>query len=289
MNKRHTRLFALISTGIAVVVFLGLTVDSHRQFPKLTNSENITDSVIRGQNIWHANNCINCHTMLGEGAYYAPDLTKITQHRGTPYLTAFLKDPSQFYDEKRHRRLMPTPKVNDQEIADLIAFMDWVSKVDNQGWPPRPIMVSGGSLPGTDLSVAQQSARSGTAEGTNMPPGAVPVTSANDPIALGEALFRSVSPACTACHSTAPGVNLAGPTLADITAQAKLVIASPDYKGKAKTAEEFIHESIVEPSAYLHPGAMYSANGVSFMPTTYATDLKPEQIDQLVAYLASFK
>lgn len=289
MNRKHTRIFALASTGIAVVIFLGLTVDSHRQFPKLTNSQNITDSVIRGQNVWHANNCINCHTMLGEGAYYAPDLTKITQQRGTPYLTAFLKDPSQFYDEKKHRRLMPKPNVSDQDIADLIAFMDWVSKVDNQGWPPRPILVSGGSLPGTDLSVAQQSDRS-VASGVNqLPPGAVPVTSANDPIALGEALFRSVTPACTACHSVAPGVNLAGPTLANIATQAANTIKSPDYKGKAKTAEQFIHESIVEPSAYLHPGAMYSANGASFMPPTYTQDLKPEQIDHLVAYLASFK
>lgn len=287
MNKKQTRLFAIGSTGIAIVIFLALTVDSHRQFPKLTNSQNITDSVIRGQNVWHKNNCINCHTMLGEGAYYAPDLTKITQHRGVPYLTAFLKDPSQFYDETKHRRLMPKPDVNDQDIADLIAFMDWVSKVDNQGWPPRPILVSGGSLPGTDLSMAQQSGRSSSTD--NMPPGAAPVSSANDPIALGEALFRSVTPACTACHSTAPGVNLAGPTLAGIATQAQKTIQSPDYKGKAKTVEEFIRESIVEPSVYLHPGAMYSGNGTSFMPPNYAQDLKPEQIDHLVTFLASFK
>ena len=73
MNKKQTRLFAIASTGIAALVLLVLTLDTHRQFPKLTNSHNITDSVIRGQNVWHANNCINCHTMLGEGAYYAPD------------------------------------------------------------------------------------------------------------------------------------------------------------------------------------------------------------------------
>lgn len=289
MNKRHTRIFAIASTAIATVVFLVLTVDTHRQFPTLTNSQNITDSVIRGQNVWHANNCINCHTMLGEGAYYAPDLTKITQHRGVPYLTAFLKDPSQFYDEQKHRRLMPTPDVTDQDIADLIAFMDWVSKVDNQGWPPRPIMVSGGSLPGTDLTVAQQDSRANTSGVAPLPPGATPVIQGNDPIALGEALFRSVTPACTACHSTAPGVNLAGPTLAGLSTRALETIASPDYKGKATTAEEFIRESLLEPSAYLHPGPMYSANGVSFMPTTYVNDLKPEQIDHLVAYLASFK
>lgn len=63
----------------------------------------------------------------------------------------------------------------------------------------------------------------------------------------------------------------------------------PDYKGKAKDAEGFIRESIVTPSAYLHPGPMFSANGMSFMPDTFGKSLTPEQIDQLVAYLASFQ
>ncbi|AHL34768.1 c-type cytochrome [Pseudomonas veronii] len=285
MNKRQTRSFALISTAIAAIVFLGMTVDSHRQFPKLTNAQQITPEVTRGKDVWHEYNCINCHTLFGEGAYYAPDLTKITQQRGTPYLTAFLKDPSKFYDEQRHRRLMPNLKLNDEEIAALIAFMDWVSKVDNQGWPPRPILVTGTSIPGMDLTVAQQNVAGG-----NQPPAARPVSDKEDPIALGEALFRTTAtPVCSACHSIAPGVNLAGPTLAGLAARAKQVIASPDYKGKAKDVEGFIRESIVTPSAYLHPGDMYSANGMSFMPDTFAKSLTPEQIDQLVAYLASFQ
>lgn len=291
MNKRQTRIFAIASTAIASLLFLVLTIDSHRQFPKLTNSQNITDEVVRGQDIWHANNCINCHTIFGEGAYYAPDLTKITQHRGTPYLTAFLKDPSQFYDEQRHRRLMPNPDLSDQEISDLIAFMDWVANVDNQGWPPRPILVTGGSIPGTELSIAQQD-QTGTGTGVdagNHPPGGRPVESGNDPIALGQGLFHSAVPTCAACHSVAPGVNLAGPTLANLATTAQQVLESSDYKGKATTVEEFIRESIVEPSAYLHPGPMYSANAVSFMPPSYGNDLTEEQIDQLVAYLASFK
>lgn len=290
MNKRQTRIFAIASTAIASIVFLALTVDSHRQFPKLTNSENITDSVVRGQNVWHQFNCINCHTIFGEGAYYAPDLTKITEHRGAPYLKAFMKDPSQFYDEQKHRRVMPKLDMTDAQIDDLIAFMDWVSKVDNQGWPPRPILVTGGSIPGTDFSLTkQQESGEATKESGTLPPGTRPVTSGNDPIALGQALFRTAVPTCAACHSTAPGVNLAGPTLANIAANAEKTIASPDYKGKAKTVEEYIRESIVEPSAYLHPGPMYSANGTSFMPTTYKDSLSAEQIDQLVAYLATFK
>ncbi|VVO07893.1 c-type cytochrome [Pseudomonas fluorescens] len=289
MNKRQTRSFALISTAIAAVVFLGLTVDSHRQFPTLTNAEQITPQVTRGKDVWHDYNCINCHTLFGEGAYYAPDLTKISQQRGTPYLTAFLKDPSKFYDEQRHRRLMPNLNMADGEIADVIAFLDWVSKVDNQGWPPRPILVTGASIPGTDLTVAQQNVSEAKESVGQLPPAARPVSGKEDPIALGEALFRTASPVCSACHSIAPGVNLAGPSLAGLASRAKQVIASADYKGNAKDAEGFIRESIVAPSAYLHPGAMFSANGMSFMPDTFGKSLTPEQIDQLVAYLASFQ
>ena len=288
MNKKQTRLFAIVSTAIATLVFLGLTIDSHRQFPKLTNAENITPAVSHGMDVWHKYNCINCHTLFGEGAYYAPDLTKITQHRGEQYLQAYMRDPSKFYDEQRHRRLMPQQNLGAEEITDLIAFLDWVSKVDNQGWPPRPILVTGASIPGMDLSTAQQ-AQTGAQGGADLPPGARPVSSDSDPRALGQALFKTVTPGCNACHSIAPGVNLAGPTLAGIASRAEQHIGSPDYKGSAKDVAGYIRESIVEPSAYLVPGAMYSAGGTSFMPNTYGKDLKPEQIDELVAYLATLK
>src|SRR3546814_7765886 len=157
--------------------------------------------------------------------------------------------------------------------------MDWVSKVDNQGWPPRPILVTGSSIPGTDLSISQQDESGQTASG-NLPPGNRPVSSANDPIALGQALFRTAVPTCAACHSTAPGVNLAGPTLANIVATAEKTMASPDYKGKAKTVDEYIRESLVEPSAYLQPVAMYSANCVSFIHPAYSKDLRRHQVNK---------
>jgi nitric oxide reductase subunit C len=290
MNKRQTRLFALGSTAIATIVFLGLTIDSHRQFPKLTNTQNLTPQVIHGKDVWHKYNCINCHTLFGEGAYYAPDLTKITQQRSEPYLQAYMRDPAQFYDEKKHRRLMPRQNLRDDEITDLIAFLDWVSKVDNQGWPPRPILVTGASIPGTDLTPAQlaHTPQEPTAA-AELPPGARPLTGAENPIALGEKLFRSVTPACNACHSIAPRVNLAGPTLAGLGTRAQEIIASPEYKGQAKDAEAYIRESIVEPSVHLTPGPMYSARGVSFMPNTYGKDLTSEQVDQLTAYLLTLK
>lgn len=286
MNKRQSRNFAIISTALAAIIFLGMTVDSHRKFDDLTNAQNITPEVSRGQDVWHKYNCINCHTLFGEGAYYAPDLTKITQLRGAQYLKAYMKDPGQFYDEQRHRRLMPKQDLSETEIADLIEFLDWVSKVDNQGWPPRPILVTGASIPGTDLSPEQLA---GAETVGTLPPGARPVSGSENPVALGQAEFRSVSPPCNACHSVAPGVNLAGPTLAGVSARAEQIINSPDYKGTAQDVEGYLRESIVDPSAHIVPGAMYSANGQSFMPNTYAQELTPEQIDQLVAFLSTLR
>lgn len=290
MNKRQTRLFAIVATGISAAVFLLLTFDSHRKFDALTNAESITPAVVHGKDVWHKNNCINCHTIFGEGAYYAPDLTKITKLRGEAYLKAYLKDPSKFYDEQRHRRLMPKQDLSDEDIAGLIAFFDWVGNVDNQGWPPRPILVTGSTLPGADRSAAQQADDAKIERGgIAAPPGARPLSGNEDPIALGERVFRTATPACTACHSTAPGVNMAGPSLAGVKGRTEALLGSADYKGQAKDVAAYLHESIVSPSAHLVPGPMYSADGTSFMPTTYAKDLTAEQIDQLVAYLMSMK
>lgn len=271
MTKRQTRAFFLGSTIVFSLVFLGLTLDSHRQFPALTHSDKITPDVIAGKHVWHRKDCINCHTLLGEGAYYAPDLTKIAQQRGTAYLQAFLAEPSRFYNEQRDRRLMPNLHLSPQEIDQLIAFLTWVGNIDDQGWPPRPILVSGTAIPGANVG------------------GAAAAPASDDPIAVGEALFRQSPPGCFACHSTSPGVNLVGPSLAGIAATAALRIKGADYHGKATDAAGYIHESIVDPSAHLAPGAAYSSNGVSLMPGGFDQALGAAKIDALVAYLMTLK
>ena len=269
MTKRQTRMFFAGGTTVFSLVFIGLTIDSHRQFPRLTHEQALTVPVIQGKQVWHRKNCINCHTLLGEGAYYAPDLTKITVQRGEAYLRQFLKDPSRYYSEERHRRVMPNLNLTDQEITELIAFMDWVSKIDNQKWPPRPILVSG----------TPQSVELGAPQ---------PQAASADPVALGGALFRRSPPACFSCHSIQEGVTLVGPTLAGLQARATKIIAGPDYRGSAKTPEDSIRESILQPNAYLVPGPTFSAGGQSVMPP-FDQVLKPDEVDQLVAFLATFK
>ncbi len=271
MTKRGTRLFFLGGTLLSTLAFLGLTVDSHRQFDRLTNAELITPTVVEGKHVWHRKNCINCHTLLGEGAYYAPDLTKITEQRGAAYLTAFLKNPSQFYSEERDRRLMPNPNLSDEEIEQVIAFLDWVAKIDNQGWPPRPILVSGATVPGSDVG------------------GVEPKPASDEPAELGQVLFRSSPPACFTCHSVVAGVNLAGPNLAGMARRAAETVESPDYRGKATDAAGYLRESILEPSAHLVPGPIYAAQGRSFMPDNFDSLLTSEQVEHLVAYLLTLQ
>lgn len=272
MTKRHTRAFFYAGTGVFALIFLALTVDTHRQVPKLTNEARLTPEVIAGKHVWHKKDCINCHTLLGEGAYYAPDLTKITQQRGAAYLRAFLQNPARFYSEQRDRRLMPNQNLSDQEITEVIAFLDWVSHIDTNGWPPRPILVSGAAIPGT-ATLGQ----------------AAPPPASNEPVARGQALFHQSPPGCFACHSTAPGVNLVGPSLADIATRAAARVADSSYHGGAKDAAGYIRESITNPNAYLVPGQLYSSGGHSLMPTGFDSSLTPQQIDDIVAYLMTLK
>ena len=271
MTKRQTRLFFVVGTALSAALFLALTIHSHTRFGELTNADALTEEVIAGKHVWHRKNCINCHTLLGEGAYYAPDLTKITDHRGEAYLRQFLRDPSAFYSEEQHGRLMPNPQLSEQEITEVIAFLTWVSNIDNQGWPPRPIVVSAATPQGIALGATTQ-----------------PEAASSDPVALGEALFGKSPPSCFSCHSTQQGVVLAGPSLAGVGARAAQVITSAEYGGSAQAPEDYIRESIMQPSAHLVTGATFSAGGTSMMPP-YAGVLSPEETDQLVAYLMTLR
>ena len=67
------------------------------------------------------------------------------------------------------------------------------------------------------------------------------------------------------------------------------LLESSDYTGQATDVEGYLRESILEPSAHLNTGGMYSANGMSFMPNTYGDGLSEEEIEQLVAFLATLK
>ena len=107
-------------------------------------------------------------------------------------------------------------------------------------------------------------------------------------VALGEALFRRSPPACFSCHSLQENIVLVGPSLAGLATRAAVIVQSPDYKGPARTPQDYVRESIVSPHVYLVPGQTFSFGGRSLMPA-FDTILKPDEMNQLVAYLVTFK
>ena len=102
----------------------------------------------------------------------------------------------------------------------------------------------------------------------------------------GEKLFGTLP--CVSCHDVTkpwPGGDIC-PNLGNIATEAARIVHSREYHGRAKSAAEYIRESIVNPNAYIVPGGQYRmADGQSVMPKDFGSTLTGAQIDDLVAYL----
>lgn len=122
-----------------ILIFLGLTFHTVKEMPKRDHRENITESVARGKHLWEENNCIGCHSLIGEGAYFAPELGNVYLRRGgeasfKPYLRAWMNaQPLNIPG----RRQMPNFHLTDAEIDDLADFLKWTSEMDVNDWPPN--------------------------------------------------------------------------------------------------------------------------------------------------------
>ncbi len=123
-------------TAISAVIFLILTYDSLVKMPQRTQEEKLSAQVASGKWVWQKYNCNDCHTILGIGGYYAPDVTKVMSYRDNDWVTRFIKDPQKVWPAARK---MPNLHLKDQEIADVIAFLTWVNGIDTNNWPPKPM------------------------------------------------------------------------------------------------------------------------------------------------------
>ncbi|MBY0430658.1 MAG: cytochrome c, partial [Rhodospirillales bacterium] len=61
-----------------LVILLGLTAQSYGYITSTsTDVKALTPAVANGKAVWEKHSCINCHTLLGEGAYFAPELANV--------------------------------------------------------------------------------------------------------------------------------------------------------------------------------------------------------------------
>ncbi len=173
MTLKLAKAIFIWGTVISAVIFLALTYDSLVKMPQRTHDEKLDERVAAGKWVWQKHNCNDCHTILGIGGYYAPDVTKVMSYRDADWITRFLKSPETVWPNPRR---MPNLHLKDQEITDVVAFLSWVNGVDTNNWPPKPLV-------------------------------AAAVTS----LTPGEAIYKAQG--CSACHTIAGVGGKVGPDL----------------------------------------------------------------------------
>lgn len=120
-----------------VLLFLALAFDTNRALPERDNRQNITPQVAQGKMLWEENNCIGCHSLLGEGAYYAPELGNVyTRFGGSKEaIKGFIAGRPK--DGIPGRRSMPQFNFTDEELDALAEFLKYSSEINTANWPPN--------------------------------------------------------------------------------------------------------------------------------------------------------
>lgn len=125
MSILHRRLifFALI------LAFLGYSgmVYVHGTGPESESLE-VHAGIQRGKLLFQEYNCVACHQLYGLGGYMGPDLTNVISAtgKGKEYAGAFLRHGT---------NRMPNFHLQEQEIRDLISFLEYVDRTGIS--PPR--------------------------------------------------------------------------------------------------------------------------------------------------------
>ena len=126
-----------------VVVFALMTFHSHRYVVNVsTAGMPLSPEVILGKHVWERNSCINCHTLHGEGAYFAPELGNVMTRWGVQ------DDPEAAYETLKNwmqsmptgiegRRQMPFFDLTDEEYRALADFLLFTGTINTQNWPPN--------------------------------------------------------------------------------------------------------------------------------------------------------
>jgi len=126
------------------LLFAALTGHTHWYMVNVSTAHaELTDSVKAGKHVWEEHSCINCHSILGEGAYFAPELGNVwTRYGGRDNpegaragIKAWIRAQPL---NVPGRRVMPKIDATDEELESLVDFLEWTDGIDTQGWPPTP-------------------------------------------------------------------------------------------------------------------------------------------------------
>ena len=110
-------------------------------FGKKLTEEEAAAMVSHGKLTTQAKNCMDCHTLLGNGSYFAPDLTKSwldpawgSKEAREQSMVDFLMHPELAAHNALGRK-MPNLKITEAEARATVAFLKWMSSIDTNGFP----------------------------------------------------------------------------------------------------------------------------------------------------------
>jgi nitric oxide reductase subunit C len=135
MTERTAKLIFWLGTLSSDALFLALTIHTHRSFDALTHADRLDEQVVAGKRAFERHNCNDCHTILGFGGYYAPDLTRVSTRIGDESIRSRIARPEVVLASSY--RKMPQQRVPPAEIDAMVAFFRWTSEIENGDWPPH--------------------------------------------------------------------------------------------------------------------------------------------------------
>lgn len=317
-EERLKRRTAFAVLGLMLAVFVALSIASFHQSRNQVTPDTVryaSYDAVEGKRAFQTYNCMGCHTIVGNGAYFGPDLTELYSKVGPAWIEAFLPsagtwptsaavrvqlqnpavaedagvDTIEAYLEKYpgaaerirrrsgHASMMPNLPLSRDDVGRLIAFLKYTSQLNTEGWPPVPKVDGLASSYATPFPVAAAAVTDGTASGSIAPStGTAEAPAAEDLAALGETLVEENG--CVACHSTTRE-RLVGPGWGGLYGTQVTL-----EDGSVVVADDtFLTESILHPDAKIVAGFTAGA-----MPS-YDGMLESDQVAAIVAYIRSLQ
>lgn len=304
-------IFIMIGIWIALSIF-SFTNDEERGRTYTTETFFEGESGLIGKQVFQSYNCMDCHTIVGNGAYFAPDLTKSYTQSGPAWLKAYLASPATYpteavvnvnlqqlykdgeidisdidayfekYPAAQERvderggvdALMPNLRFTSQEISALIAYLKYTSQVNTGGWPPEVIAKESVI---EDMK-RRMEARSGLRT-TQASLGFVPSeenSGISSPVDIGQQIAEELG--CMACHTTDGTIQI-GPSFKGIYGKEEVMEGGT----KVKIDEEYLRRSILDPDADIVEG--FSAG---LMPA-YEGLISEEDIENIIEFIKAQK